>query len=142
MSWKLSRTVLRGGVGGNFGTLLDVQDGEIKQPYFIYSKRNDPLFFAAIGKAPFNDPHGHEGFLIVTSASHKGMVDIHDRRPLVLKASAVAEWLREDTSPERAEEIAKDAALPESDFRWHQVSRKVGNPRNQGKELIEEVNGG
>ncbi|MDQ6438979.1 hypothetical protein [Klebsiella quasipneumoniae] len=23
MSWKLSRTVLRGGAGGNFGTLLD-----------------------------------------------------------------------------------------------------------------------
>ncbi|WP_337024153.1 MULTISPECIES: SOS response-associated peptidase family protein [unclassified Pantoea] len=61
------------------------------------------MFFAAIGKAPYDDPHGHEGFLIVTAASNKGMLDIHDRRPLVLKASAVREWPNGDTTPERAE---------------------------------------
>ncbi|WP_414693223.1 SOS response-associated peptidase family protein [Pantoea vagans] len=90
------------------------------------------MFFAAIGKAPFDEPHGHEGFLIVTAASNKGMVDIHDRRPLVLKASAVREWLSEDTSPVRAEEIAQEAALPESDFIWHPVSSKVGSPKKTG----------
>ena len=115
------------------------REGEKKQPYFIYHKHHEALFFAAIGRAPFDDPHGHEGFLIVTAASKKGLVDIHDRRPLVLKASAVSEWLCEDTSPARAEEIAKDAALPEGDFSWHPVSRKVGSPANQGKELIEAV---
>ncbi|KNC07627.1 hypothetical protein AC790_18945 [Pantoea sp. RIT-PI-b] len=112
---------------------------ERKQPYFIYHKTHEPLFFAAIGKAPYNDPHGHEGFLIVTSASNKGMVDIHDRRPLVLKASAVREWLSGDTTPERAEEIAHDAALPESTFKWHPVSTKVNMPRHQGEELIEKI---
>mgnify|MGYP004709158275 FL=1 len=112
---------------------------ETKQPYFIYHISHEPLFFAAIGKAPFDDPHGHEGFLIVTAAINKGMVDIHDRRPLVLNASAVREWLSEDTSPERAEEIAKEAALPESDFSWHPVSSKVGSPKNQGKSLIEKI---
>lgn len=113
-----------------------------EQPYFIYQKNHEPLFFAAIGKAPFDELHGHEGFLIVTAASNKGMVDIHDRRPLVLKASAVREWLSEDTSPERADEIVKESALPESDFCWHPVSTKVGSPKNQGKELIEEIQKG
>lgn len=140
MSWKLSRTVLRGGVGGNFGTLLDAREGENKQPYFIYHKSHEPLFFAAIGKAPYDDPHGHEGFLIVTAASQKGMVDIHDRRPLVLIADAVREWLSEGTPPERAEEIAKEAAVPERNFKWHPVSSKVGSPKNQGEVLIAEVN--
>lgn len=115
------------------------RSGDKKQPYFIYQKSHEPLFFAAIGKAPYDDPHGKEGFLIVTAASSKGMVDIHDRRPLVLKASAVAEWLSEDTSPERAEEIAKKVALPESDFRWHPVSCKVGSPKNQGADLIKDI---
>ena len=116
-----------------------VRSEDKKQPYFIYHKNHAPLFFAAIGKAPFDDPHGKEGFLIVTSASSKGMVDIHDRRPLVLKADAVREWLSEDTSPERAEEIAQDSALAESAFRWHPVSTRVNSPRHQGKEIIEEV---
>jgi putative SOS response-associated peptidase YedK len=110
-----------------------------KQPYFIYQKKHEPLFFAAIGKAPYDEPHGQEGFLVVTAASNKGLVDIHDRRPLVLKASAVIEWLSEDTSPGRAEEIAKEAALPESDFRWHPVSNKVGSPKNHGEDLIMQI---
>ncbi|MCX2194475.1 SOS response-associated peptidase family protein [Pantoea agglomerans] len=116
-----------------------VKEEERKQPYFIYHKTHEPLFFAAIGKAPYDEPHGHEGFLIVTSASNKGMVDIHDRRPLVLKASAVREWLNGDTTPERAGEIAYNAALPESAFEWHTVSTKVNTPRHQGKELIEKI---
>jgi putative SOS response-associated peptidase YedK len=111
------------------------RSGDKKQPYFIYQKSHDPLFFAAIGKAPYDALHGKEVFLIVTAASNKGMVDRHDRRPLVLKASAVIEWLSEHTSLERAEEIAKEATLPESDFRWHPVSSKVGSPKNQCEEL-------
>jgi putative SOS response-associated peptidase YedK len=112
------------------------REGDKKQPYFIYHKNHEPLFFAAIGKAPYDDPHGKEGFLIVTSASSKGLVDIHDRRPLVLNASAVREWLDENTAPDRAEMIAKEAVLPERDFQWHPVASKVGNPKNQDENII------
>ncbi|WP_246875957.1 SOS response-associated peptidase family protein [Pantoea ananatis] len=31
------------------------------QPYFIYYRSRQPLFFAAIGKAPFGQGHRHEG---------------------------------------------------------------------------------
>lgn len=67
------------------------------------------------------------------------MVDIHDRRPLVLTADAIREWLSEDTTPERAQQIAQDAALPEKDFCWHPVSARAGSIRNQGETLIEEI---
>ncbi|PIF06775.1 SOS response-associated peptidase family protein [Candidatus Pantoea floridensis] len=112
------------------------EDGK-KQPFYIYHRKEQPLFFAAIGRQPFGQDHGKEGFVIVTSSSNKGMVDIHDRRPLVITADAVREWLSNDTSPQRAEEIAHDAAVPEQEFTWHPVSKKVGNIHNQGKELIE-----
>jgi len=115
------------------------RDGKAKQPYFIYHKKQEPLFFAAIGRAPFGRDHGREGFVIVTAASNQGMVDIHDRRPLVLRADAVREWLSAETTPERAQEIARDAALPETAFTWHPVTRKVGNIHNQGKSLIEAI---
>jgi len=116
------------------------KEGSKKQPYFIHHKNDQPLFFASIGKAPFGNDHGHEGFVIVTAASNKGMVDIHDRRPLVLTADAVREWLSVETSPERAQEIAHDASVPEKDFSWHPVTKKVGNIHNQGSDLVDEIN--
>jgi len=115
------------------------KEGNKKQPYFIHHKNDQPLFFASIGKAPFGTDHGHEGFVIVTAASNKGMVDIHDRRPLVLTADAVREWLSVETSPKRAQEIAHDASVPEKDFSWHPVTKKVGNIHNQGSELMDEI---
>ncbi|HAU5565715.1 TPA: SOS response-associated peptidase [Serratia fonticola] len=117
------------------------KDGDQKQPYFIYQRDKEPLFFLAIGKPPFDRGHGQEGFVIVTAASNKGMVDIHDRRPLVLRADAVREWLSQDTSPARAAEIAHDSALPETDFTWHPVATKVGNVHNQGPDIIRCING-
>lgn len=114
--------------------------GAKKQPYFIYAKRNAPLYFAAIGKAPYNRPHDKEGFVIVTAASNQGMVDIHDRRPLVLTAAAALEWMSSDTSAQRAEEIAHDGALKEDEFTWHPVKREVGNSRHQNETLIEKIN--
>lgn len=115
------------------------KEGGKKQPFFIFHRKKQPLFFAAIGKQPYGQSHGKEGFVIVTSSSNQGMVDIHDRRPLVIAADAVREWLSADTTPQRAEEIARDAAVPEKDFTWHPVSAKVGNIHNQGSELIEPV---
>ncbi|MCZ4058336.1 SOS response-associated peptidase family protein [Pantoea sp. LMR881] len=115
------------------------KEGDKKQPYFIYHKQHLPLFFAAIGKAPYNKEHGHEGFVIVTAASQKGMVDIHDRRPLVLTADVISEWLDSNTSARRAEEIAHDAALPEKAFTWHPVDKAVGSIKNQDANLINEI---
>lgn len=110
-----------------------------KQPYFIYHREQQPLFFAAIGKAPFNREHSSEGFVIVTAASNQGMVDLHDRRPLILTAGVVREWLSSDTSPARAGEIARDSAVPESDFTWHPVALKVGNIHQQGADVIADI---
>lgn len=59
-----------------------------KQPYFIYRADGQPVFIAAIGSTPFERGDEAEGFLIVTAAADQGLVDIHDRRPLVLSPEA------------------------------------------------------
>jgi len=115
------------------------RNGKEKQPYFIHSRDGQPLFFAAIGSTPFERGDENEGFLIVTAASDEGLVDIHDRRPLVLTPDAALAWMSQDTSGKEAEEIAHEDSLPADAFTWHQVSRAVGNVRNQGAELIEPV---
>lgn len=75
--------------------------------------------------------------MIITAASDSGMVDIHDRRPLVLPPEHASEWLDPELSPERAEEIAKNLCQPTEEFEWYPVGKAVGNVKNQGPKLIE-----
>lgn len=110
------------------------QQNGVKQPFFIYRKDGNPLLLAAIGKPPFEN---QEGFLIVTAAADEGLLDIHDRRPLVYSPAAARKWLSENTTSKEAEDIAREGSLSAEDFTWHPVSRAAGNPRNQGRELTE-----
>lgn len=64
------------------------------------------------------------------------MVDIHDRRPLVLASEHANEWLDPRITLSRAEEIAKEHCRPTEEFEWFPVGKAVGNVRNQGPELI------
>ena len=113
------------------------REGDKKQPYFIHRKDGKPLFMAAIGSVPFERGDEAEGFLIVTSAADRGLVDIHDRRPLVLEPEAAREWMCQDVGGKEAEEIIADGAVSADHFAWHPVSRAVGNVKNQGPELIQ-----
>ena len=94
---------------------------------------------AAIGSTPFERGDEAEGFLIVTAAADKGLVDIHDRRPLVLSPEAAREWMRQDIGGKEAEEIAADGSVSADHFTWHPVSRAIGNVMNQGAELLKSI---
>lgn len=94
---------------------------------------------AAIGSTPFERGDEAEGFLIVTSAADKGLVDIHDRRPLALSPEAAREWMRQNIGGKEAEEIVADGTVDADKFIWHAVSRAVGNPKNLGAELIDNI---
>ncbi|KAA0855202.1 SOS response-associated peptidase, partial [Enterobacter hormaechei] len=109
------------------------------QPYFIHRVDGQPVFMAAIGSTPFERGDEAEGFLIVTSAADKGLVDNHDRRPLVLSPEAAREWMRLDAGGNKALEIASDGAVPTDKFNWHAVTRTVVNVKNQGRNLIEHI---
>ncbi len=95
------------------------------------------MFFAGLAevhKGLEADPR--DGFVIITAASDEGMVDIHDRQPLVLAPEHAREWIASDTSPERAREIAMEHCRPATDFHWYKVSKAVGSVCNQGPELV------
>lgn len=71
---------------------------------------------AAIGSTPFERGDEAEGFLIVTAAADRGLVDIHDRRPLVLSPEAAREWMRQEISGKEASEIAVSGCVPAKQF--------------------------
>ena len=113
------------------------KEGDKKQPYYIYRKDKKPLFFAAIGKQPFDAGDEAEGFLIVTAAADRGLVDIHDRRPLALSPETAREWMQRDVGRKEVEDISKNGSVSAGNFSCHPVSQKIGNYKNQRSELIE-----
>lgn len=115
------------------------EGGTRKQPYHIQHADGSPILCAAIGQFPGLDdePAEQHGFVIITADAKGGMVDIHDRRPVVLPPELAREWLDPATPPERAEQIALNQGEPSEAFTWYPVSRDVGNVRNQGAHLIE-----
>lgn len=125
---------------GWFEWVKDPVDPKKKQPYFIRLKSQAPMFFAALAQVkpgPGLEANEGDGFVIITAASDSGMVDIHDRRPLVLSPEMAREWLDPDLSSARAEEIARNCSRPTDEFEWFTVGKAVGNVRNQGPQLIE-----
>jgi putative SOS response-associated peptidase YedK len=122
---------------GWFEWVKDPDDPKKTQPYFIRLKSQAPMFFGALAQVtPGLEPNDEDGYVIITAASDQGMVDIHDRRPLVLVPAAAREWLEPGLDPQRAAEIAMTMCRPTEDFEWFAVDRAVGNVRNQGPRLI------
>jgi putative SOS response-associated peptidase YedK len=57
-----------------------------KQPWYIKRKDDEPIFMAGLTDfRPYTQQNVEVGFVIVTEDSSGGMVDIHDRRPVVLE---------------------------------------------------------
>jgi putative SOS response-associated peptidase YedK len=126
---------------GWFEWIPDPADPKRKQPFYITSADGAPLYFAALAEVHQNiEPDERDGFVIITAAADQGLIDLHDRKPLVLTAEVAGEWLDPATSPERAVSIVETACRPAEDFRWFPVGKAVGNVRNQGPLLIEPLN--
>ena len=76
--------------------------------------------------------------MIVTEDSRAGMVDVHDRRPVVLEPEDALRWMEPDTPTEEAARIAQTRSVPTEEFIWWKVDRAVNrpDPYNDGKQLL------
>lgn len=114
------------------------EGGPKKQPYLIRRRDGRPALCAAIGQFSA-DPNEHDGFVIITADSAGGMIDVHDRRPVVLAPELAREWLTPTTSNQQAEHMVLNLGEPSEAFEWFRVGASVGNARNQGPSLIEQL---
>lgn len=117
------------------------EGGPKKQPYLIRHHGGSPILCAAIGQLPDPNegPGEHDGFVIITADSAGGLVDIHDRRPVVLAPELAREWLDPATSKDRAEQMVLHQGESAEAFEWFRVDTSVGNVRNNGPELLSEI---
>lgn len=107
-----------------------------KQPWHIHLKSREPMFMAAIAATDPDRKHACEaGFVIVTADAEGGMIDVHDRRPIVFSAQDAALWLDPGLSVQAAVHLARSADLGPEAFDWHPVSKEVGRSTNEGAHL-------
>jgi putative SOS response-associated peptidase YedK len=102
-----------------------------KQPWFIQARNQRPCLIAGITAWRPSEEHSkHNGMALVTDDSAGGMVDIGDRRPVVLAADDALDWMDPATTIEEAKEILL-APRPESAFEWYPVTPAVSNAQYQ-----------
>jgi putative SOS response-associated peptidase YedK len=97
-----------------------------RQPYAIRRRDGAPLYMPGLCSIHVGtEPREGDGFMIVTEAADVGLVDVHDRRPVVFDADVARDWLDINTLPEVAVELACRLSVPASDFEYFPVSRDV-----------------
>ncbi len=94
MSWKLSRTVLRGGTNGNIGPLLGQKNGKIRQPHCFEVDGGRLFAFAGLWDR-WKDVEGKivETCSILTTAANAVTSAVHDRMPVILDQDTFDVWL-------------------------------------------------
>ncbi len=113
--------------------------GDHKQPYYI-TVPDDPLFAFAGLYDSFVDDRGEpvETYTIITTEPNEQMAKLHNRMPAILHPGDEAEWLDPDiTDPAQVERLLVPYLANE--MRAYPVSRRVGNTRNDGPDLIEPI---
>jgi putative SOS response-associated peptidase YedK len=109
-----------------------------KQPWYIRLKTDQPMFLAAITDfRPGREMSEDSGFVIVTAAADGGLVDVHDRRPIVFSNEDAALWMDNSLPADQAENLARCVSLPPDAFEWYPVSKEVNKVGNNEPRLIE-----
>ncbi|RDK00419.1 SOS response-associated peptidase [Paraburkholderia lacunae] len=112
--------------------------GTIRQPYFVRLKSDAPMYFAALSSVRGTAPQTEGmGLVIVTATADAGLIDVHDRRPLVFAPDAARRWLDPALPPDELQQLARGACVPAGRFRWHRVSPEVDRTLNDEPRLIE-----
>jgi putative SOS response-associated peptidase YedK len=139
VSWKLSRTVLRGAVGGNADRLLDQKLGaKTKQPFAIALKSGEPYAFAGLWERWKDREAGTDllTFTVITTDPNAVVEPLHDRMPVIIPEKHYDRWLKPDSVQPPVDLLRPfDANL----IRAWKVDSKVGNVRNDMPGLIEEA---
>ena len=140
MSWKLSRTVLRGGTNSNVGPLLDQSIGlKQKQPFSIGMADDSTFAFAGLWES-WTGPNGEvvDTCSILTTTPNALVADVHRRMPAILKRCDYEQWL--DSGIRNPSVVSQclepfDAAL----MKKYPVSTRVNRPENDDHECAQKI---
>ena len=113
---------------------------DVKQPYFIQPASGAPFAFGALWERWRDPATGEplESCALITAPASPSIAHIHDRMPLIMPAEHHAEWLdSRNDDLDRLDRLLDPTNIGPLDAR--PVSRRVGNARNEGPDLIDPV---
>lgn len=111
-----------------------------KQPWYIHLQSESPMFMAAVTDYRSNiELPGYSGFAIVTTAAEGGLMDVHNRRPVVFTAADALLWMDNPVSTTEAEQLARKMVLPAEAFHWYKVSKDVNKTVMHDAHLIQPI---
>jgi len=118
--------------------------GARRQPYFLSRSDRAPMAFAGLWES-WHDPATADddsawvhSCTIITTAANDEVSPIHDRMPVVLEHDALEAWLDPSVAARDELEALLRPASPGT-LAVRAVGPRVGNVRNNGPDLIEEV---
>ena len=134
VSWKLSRTVLRGGTNSNVGPLLDKRAGKSKQPYCFEVNEGELFGFAGIWDRWKNaSGDAMETCSILTTTPNAVTAAVHDRMPVMLDIDSYDLWLDPGMKDvDLVSELLKPCSA--TIMRLYPVSARVNHVANDDEE--------
>jgi len=122
-----------------------------KQPYYFTRADGQPLALAGLWEQWWGGPGGQDAdaapqpalrtCTVITTQAGPDMGDIHHRMPVVLEPEVLEEWL-DPANRDKPELESLLVPSPGGTLVHRPVGREVGNVRNDGPELIEELAAG
>ena len=108
----------------------------VKRPHYISLKSGEQMIFAGLWEE-WNSPDGLvESCTICTTSANDFMGRLHDRMPIILPQHSIDHWLDPKvTDPEELKPLLLQ--FPGEEMQEWEVTKDVGNVRNQGPQLIE-----
>jgi putative SOS response-associated peptidase YedK len=113
------------------------ENSKEKIPYRIFL-RNQPVFSMAGLWEIWKSPEGEyiRSFTIVTISPNDLMKEIHDRMPVILSKENEKKWLE---SQDQDELLGLIRPFPAKEMDAYRISTLVNSPRNNSKEIIQQV---
>ena len=112
-----------------------------KQPFFIHRPDGEPFAFAGlweVWRGPNRDQEPLRSCTIITTSPNEVMAQIHDRMPVILPSSVWDTWLdRQHDDLDVLGKLLVPAAASLTVL--HPVSTEVNNVRNDGAQLMAEI---
>ncbi|MGK2877526.1 MAG: SOS response-associated peptidase [Solirubrobacterales bacterium] len=110
------------------------ETGGNKQPYLFTREGGEGFWFAGVyAKSQGDEPAADHQCAIVTVDPNELVEGVHDRMPAMLHADELDDWLGDDTEAA----FAVLQPFPSVEMSALAIGRAIGNPRNEGPELIE-----
>jgi putative SOS response-associated peptidase YedK len=116
-------------------------DAKTRKPFFYSLNNGQPFAFAGLWDA-WKDPHTGEwllSFAIITTEPNELTAQVHDRMPVILEPRNYDRWLQRCTlqHPDLEQPpIDLLRPFPAEDMQTAPANQAVGNPRNNGPEML------